>query len=636
MSAHPTGHAAGGAGLPDMPATLEELTSLLGDHLLDGASQSTIMFHLLRCCRYYGFRMRYDEFDPGQYNPALVRERAESARKQHAQAEAKRGRTVSFSARSSHPKLITLEEHQKRMKKGGRGLPDQAPPKEPAALPKKGREAKNRTLQVQVCRGRLQVLEDPALRDPRDPPDAMTAKSRQEVLKLTTNRSTCAADPHLFDYLDEGNKLVGRVLIYREGRGVNPHSRMVPLENSFGSAVFDAVTWMPLAITPRPFTKKIHKGLVDEFLGSNLYQIVKTNDGTLGTLYNWHHPRVGPIWCMSSQRGWDVFPLEWPGGGSWAEALVRLLKPYQDKVEDDEAKHPGCPAPLGDIRHFRLVKDLLCDGDIRVSLGNLSADRCYTIGMRDHGAHPLKNDPEGLWNVQSIDLRFGAGMAASFDPDLLVPHLPYQHVLVPERLFESSQPKLALLEEMCKGSLEKAKSAIAAGKNGFEHFHYGFILRSLRPDLTGEYSDIIIESELIDRVRDLMYGQPLREDREWVGPETKILYNGIRGLLNESSRESVLTLFPQFKPHDEKIRQFLHNVQRYVIDKARRPGGTSASGKPNTSSTASLGEDVYAQIIEQHSQFNGFARGKAEAIVKGYLYDSANALLILAALDLEG
>lgn len=301
---------------------------------------------------------------------------------------------------------------------------------------------------------------------------------------------------------------------------------------------------------------------------------------------------------------------------------------------------------------FELTKDRLCEGDCRIEFTELDEGRCYTINMRDHGLQPLLNDPPAIWSVQSVALRGDSDFQPSFD--IGVPSFPKQKVMtlpelqgaVRERLpDEGPEVTVAALRQLCDSSIEDAIRAIREGRTGFDHFHYGFILRSRSHGETGDVSDIIIESPLLNRVRHHMYSPPSQSspDAKRITTHNRLRFFALRSLLlNEASREEILALFPQFTELDSKAREFLNNVQHYVLEHSRRrasrpekqSAGASPPAAPHRSSVACLGDEVLRAVYREFPNFNGFERGVAEATIRGYVHDAQNAMFVLAAIGL--
>jgi hypothetical protein len=655
------------------PTTLTELFDALGQKVLAGQPQVEILQWLFGFSQRYGFRLRYDGYRSGEFDPKLVRLREQKALEWHSatnaasapsapelktvtyeeyEAEKKRKAEVLSKATvadepvkstADEPEKSTTDEPEKSTVDEPEKSTTDEPVKSASAKPQRTPGRKNRGVAMSGREWDPAFVEsahikDPAVRAPRgSPPRAGSSdhsrrrrggRGRDSSRGHGGGRGSHDIPANLITYLESGETIIGRVLLYRENRGLRTHGRALPIENEFGSLTIDAISWRPLAITPRPFARQIHKGAVNQYIEDDLYEIVRTNDGSLGTLYKWCHVREGPIWCLATQRGYDVFPLTWAGGDTWAEMLDKLL------ADPALAPADGLPgkSTLAEAIGAKLTRGRLSAEDCRLDFDALDDTRCYTIGMREHGVQALLADPVAVWSVQSVDL----GEGSDFQPNFAigVPAFPCQSVISPE---ETQLVTVASLQEMCNTSRERAVAAIRDGCVGFEHFDYGYILRSKDRDATGEDSDIIIESPLLNEVRGMYSPAPSSSpDSERITPHNRLRYSAMRGLLNETRRQEILDLFPQYSELDNKAREFLGNVQHYVIERSRQTGirEPAAAGPPRHMSVTSLGNEVLAAIFEKFPNFNGFERGVAEVTVRGFLYDSLNAMFVLAAIGL--
>lgn len=676
--------------MPPRCETLSQLAAALEDLVRAGKTQPEVLHFLHDFANQHRFRLRYDEYVEGQYDAAVVQDHY--SRYQAALPEAAAGRPQPEDDRrrgakagkgakgdkggkggrnpkgAKEPKdkaakrQITFDEYMEELRRlkeakderaasagaaaappdeppsrgepAGAAPPESAPPApEPAApppgstppaeaAPAEAAPAEAAPAEaappasVHVEGGRMRVKVDPAIHGPRDPPQARGRKGGG------------GAPANVFDYLTRSKKIVGRVFIYRDTRGFRPARRMTPIDYEFGSLTLDAITWRVLAVTPRPFTRDLNRRDVDDAIARGCYEIVRTNDGSLGTLYRWTHPRAGPIWCMATQKAYDIFPLDWAATATWAQALHRLV-----------GGHLACELRTG----------YLCDSDSRLDFPDLPGDSCYTVGMRGHAMQPLLADPEAVWFVQSVSTVPGSRYQPEFRAATdALKGLPPQTVVPAAQLLEDIRAArfpaavdhvtVRGLEVVFEASIEAATSAVMQGLNSFEHFHYGYILRSVDIGATGPTcSDVILESPLLQKAVRHMYGQVPRADADHVPPKLKYTYNAVRALLSsEKRRGMVLGLFPQYLELDYKVREFLANVEHEILNRARKETLSQPRRPPPTSYVSSMAAAVLDAIRREHPSFGPFEGDTAVAIVKGFLYDAVNAVLLLKALGLAG
>ena len=311
----------------------------------------------------------------------------------------------------------------------------------------------------------------------------------------------------------------------------------------------------PRAFDPRPSKKEVNRAFAAPdavgVIRTGHYNVIQVIDGTVVTIYSCTHPKKGLVWCLASANGFDLSHLEWGGDETYAEVLFELL-----------AKRPTISAATG----LRLRRGLLCVDDVRVDFQTLDREQCYTIGFCHSNFHPMAADPPGVWNIQSVDLASGVAMAAG------LPGIPRQAAYNREDLVRlvgcqdvrRRGIRVEDLELISRSALADAKSSIA-GKPvprllAFNtSSNYGFILRSLRPEVC---LDVLYASPLLHRVRHLIYSRRPPQQVQSVG------YNNLRVFLCPSDRSDFLELFPEFAPCFVIHETFVNNVVDLVINPA--------------------------------------------------------------------
>jgi len=407
--------------------------------------------------------------------------------------------------------------------------------------------------------------------------------------------------------------------------------------------VLDAQTWEFLAVPPRAFNPRLKARAIDEFLSEGLYDIIQVSDGTVVTLYQWVHPTVGEVWCLSSGNGYDVSALRWMGPKAYSELLYELLSANLAFVE---------------ATGLRLVQGLLAPDDVRLGFDRLDPAYSYTLGFRHPNFHPLPGDPSGVWSIQTVALStgevcYGGGAPARRG----LPHVRRQAVYDPEALRAQAGAPLSLtrFQELTEGALEEAKAAIARGGEGIRPLglaladrtleggrndvhvcplNYGFILRSRDVAATKEHSDILIESPLLKRVRQLVYQRPGRHLRDDLTHETRLEYNALRAYLTVTDRDDFLALHPQFAPKYAKYKEFTENVLHLVLTHHRQnsmaPATRRAEG-PVNSPTAAVARALLPHICSNAPNFSVFNQD-ARSIAHDYIVHPEYALLYLRAM----
>jgi hypothetical protein len=467
------------------------------------------------------------------------------------------------------------------------------------------------------------------------------------------------------DHLAETGAFVGRVILSCDRRSSRRAAAESPLRDESNGAVIDARAWSLLVVPPRGFApqppaKEVNRGLAAELApgdpgaarATGIYDVVQVSDGTVVNLYRWSHPEKGGVWCLSTANGYDVSRLKWMGEKAYAELAYELL-----------GACPGFAAATG----MALARGLLGDGDVRLAFEALDPGRCYTLGLRHGNFHPMASDPPAAWLIQTAVLATGVPEVGAEGPGL--PGVPRQAIFGRgdlARLAEEAgdaelaaalggERPLALgdLERLCAGALDEAKKAIAekraatplAAPSGVRicPFNYGFILRSRYPPATGPFSDILIESPLLRRVRQLVYQKPPRADREYLDESSRLDYCALRAFLTATDCADFEALFPEFAaPRFRAYREFVDNVTHLVLHYHRlaaSTGGREASddaraGRRVPRFTKSVATDIYKHIT-QHVGFKAFNEN-AKSIVHDHVVNPSCAVLYLRALRMQG
>jgi hypothetical protein len=534
------------------PGTLRHLCELLENRASCGDSQCALMDYINELGETVGYQIHYDEFsldefslDPQPQSPEDLGPNDETA-PPHTEEEAGQ---VSAAAAAGPPKeeKSSPEEEATPPKPPAEaispGEPDGAPgPATGATAKKELPTAEELPEGITTCDvspqpvkvdedGHVHIYyEDPALRE-REP----------------------AAGGYM-GAISSGSARAGRVILSC-GRGNILDDPI--LASECNGVVFDAHNWTPLVVPPQAFVPQPTSKYINQNIDKGNYTIIQVSDGTMVNIYQWEHPVRGKIWCMSSRNGYDVSHLRWMGRLTYAEILYELL-----------ARHPEFVKATG----MTITHDYLCMGDTRLNFETLDPKKCYTIGFRCHRYHPLRLDPEAVWNVQSVDVKSGDVFY-----DVGLPHIPNQMVYSPgdiNRLLgrgESKPIRLGDLEELNKASLDSACSAIAQGcapailgevpaGTYATPFRYGFILRANDPSVC----NVMCDSELLHTVRRLVYQRAPRSVRDKLNENNRLEYYALKAYLSVENREVFLQLYPQFAKRFDMYRTFIQNVAQQV------------------------------------------------------------------------
>jgi hypothetical protein len=186
-------------------------------------------------------------------------------------------------------------------------------------------------------------------------------------------------------------------------------------------------------------------------------------------------------------------------------------------------------------------------------------------------------------------------------------------------------------------ALADAKSAIAAGSEGFVHFNYGFILRSRRPDITGDCSDLLYVSSLLDRVRRLIYQPPPRAVQDYIDHTNRLSFNALRAYLTQTDRDQFLELFPHYQQRFKVFEEFVTNVVYLVVHMQRQnsmaPNTRSSQNAALRSATATVAKAMLTHIVRHEGRLNAF-QPDVSSLVSDYVVNPEYTLLYLKAIGL--
>ncbi len=235
-------------------------------------------------------------------------------------------------------------------------------------------------------------------------------------------------------------------------------------------------------------------------------------------------PNRIPRWCMSSTNGFDIGRYRWMGKYTYME-LVNLIVTSQ---------YPT------------------------FNLNNLDKGRSYTIGFRHPEFHPLLTDGPNVWLIQSCDLTAlnttTPAIITSTDDNIGIPiQTP---AIIPGLNTEGDPSNSAALQWIVDRNANAFAQYIETARSTTPSIHYGYILRSKG----GHDADLMIESELLKHIRQLMYNLPKKHSRATRGKISSVItasnrltFAALRAYLSETTRGHFISLFPQFS---EQYRSF--------------------------------------------------------------------------------
>ena len=237
------------------------------------------------------------------------------------------------------------------------------------------------------------------------------------------------------------------------------------------------------------------------------YKVYEIKDGSTITLY-WYEPTN--TWCMSSANGFDVSEYQWLGKSTYADAFNQVAKLYPD-----------------------------------FSFDRLDKTRSYTVGFRHPDFHPLATDQSKIWLIQAHDLE-------TLQPTEVAIGIPHQTTL-----------DAIDWDQM----MEKNKLAMTKYMTPEQRIHYGYVLRGD----CGELSNIILESELLKSIRQMVYDLPKHRipNAAPITPYTRIEYIALRAYLS-ATRFTFINLFPQFAAMHKRYDEMCKRLADRIISTIRK------------------------------------------------------------------
>ena len=383
--------------------------------------------------------------------------------------------------------------------------------------------------------------------------------------------------------------------------------------------VIDANTWKALAVHPRSFNPQPSSHIVNELLADNVYDIIRVDDGTVVTLYSWEHPIDGPTWSLATGNAYDVSSLNWIGDMTYAEIFYDLAT----RLYPDFVSETGITLVNTD------------DGGTKLEFKNLSRTVCYTVGFRHHNFHPMTSDPERMWQIQSTNLATPSPEVVYSGNNLGLPGIPDQKVYaVPSKLVGGQVPTMENLNACLSSSIEDAEKYITskceAGPSLPDKINYGYILRSRNTARSMEYSDILIESPLLTRIRKIVYARSPRSVRSLLNADDRLEYNAMRAFLTANARNEFLALYPDWRVKFNAYESFTNNIINIIIS-ALRNREIKTTKPPNYSTaTGRVAQELLAHICK-FERLDPHHTGTLD-IVRDYVVSPEYTLIFMRAL----
>ena len=307
-----------------------------------------------------------------------------------------------------------------------------------------------------------------------------------------------------------------RVVLYTNRRNyVND-----PINRECNGVVLDRSNYNPLVIPSRTLRYHIKDNKkVNNFIKNKYYNVYRANDGTVFNMYYFEDH-----WVVSTVKGYDM-----------NDVSPNKTHTYQQLITDS----------LNDTHS--LTWEQFTEG--------LDTTKCYSFGFKNKTIHKFSNNL--VWFIQSVSL-------TDYEVNLTSPF----------KTIHSQQPMKNVGN--IKGLYKRAVTAYDKFKNDPENINFGYIFRSTNTAVTGNHSDLFVESSLMKKIKEVLYDSKLHKSCNTMGYNLDT-YIKLNSYLNASLHEQYCTLFPNTTFH--KLDDNVNKVIKYMIENSS-PDGPVESDTP--------------------------------------------------------
>ena len=284
--------------------------------------------------------------------------------------------------------------------------------------------------------------------------------------------------------------------------------------------ILELGTWKPLMVPPRSLRFNIDTETSNNFLHQGLYHIYKAQDGTCFNLYYYNNR-----WVISTAKGYDMNNVKWDS------------QTYQELISE-------------------------CLGKLETPLtweeftSKLNQKRCYSFGFKHPQFHRFYDNVEHtpvykLWFIQSVDLDDASEQYLWASDKTPIEQIPVQ---------EYYTTPVGNLKELYRVSMDALDNYINK-----QEVCYGFILRSVNFETTGQHSDLFVESSLMRVIRKFWYENNIIDvchANKWNKETTITLHT----YLDSDSYETFMYLFPQYQAQFNTYSKKLQDIVQCMIN----------------------------------------------------------------------
>ncbi len=252
--------------------------------------------------------------------------------------------------------------------------------------------------------------------------------------------------------------------------------------------------WRVLVAPVQSPKSKVNTNKINKWLNEELYEVYAMEDGTIINLYFYNDK-----WVISTARGIDMNDVK-----------------------------------FNTLTYQQMLDECLVHSNASDLYTSLDKSRCYTLGFKHPDIHPFQEGRDEqkepiykIWSIQSVVL------ADDYIPD----RTPFAATIRPQKKYTFKTKNMHNLYKR----LSAALSDYIAGKRP----NYGYILVSKRPEITQEFTVIMLESSLMRMIRKLWY------DSEYIQFSEAKKYKKLdlillNSFLDDTRTNIFTTLFPAY------------------------------------------------------------------------------------------
>jgi hypothetical protein len=294
-------------------------------------------------------------------------------------------------------------------------------------------------------------------------------------------------------------------------------------------------SWKLLVIPTELFnSQKLIKSEIINYYNQNNYKLCKVYDGTIINLYYYKD-----CWRISTNKAYDANNLIYTDNKTYLDVFNELLNNYPN---------------------FHISK--------------LDTNKCYTLCLKYHKYHPfIENqyeNPNKIIFIQSVDMNeFNNNKKLKINEN---EDLGFE---MTEKYDINNYKNLQNLYLMLNNEINRFKK-----ESKLENYKpvFGFILRSKNFAVTKNYSNILLESNLLSKIRNFIYNHNFTKKLHFyniLDTQNSIVINKnyynmlhlicLRVFLLKNDANLFITLFPQLKETMVIYEHFMKFLTKYII-----------------------------------------------------------------------